>query len=56
MAVTPVDLPYVPPGIHVDAGACYESIDRLRERVSEDGVNLSGHMPEVLDHDSYPVT
>lgn len=55
VAVTPVDWPYVPPGLHVDAAACYESIDRLKERVGEDGVLLSGHMPEVLDHDTYPV-
>ena len=54
VAVTPVNWPYIPPGLHVDAAACYESIDRLTERVGESGVLLSGHMPAVLDHDAYP--
>ena len=53
--VTPVDRAYVPPGLHVDAAACYESVARLRERVGDDDRLLSGHMPEVLDHDAYPV-
>lgn len=45
---TPVDYDYVPPGLHVDVAACYESIARLRERVGEDGTFLGGHAPESL--------
>lgn len=50
VAVTPVDYdpPYVPPGLHVDVAACYESVARLRERVGPDGVLLGSHDPAVL--------
>jgi len=49
--VTSVDYdpPYVPPGLHVDVAACYESVARLRERVGSDDVLLGTHDPEVLD-------
>jgi hypothetical protein len=55
--VTPVeyDRPYVPPGLHVDVAACYESVSRLRERVGPDGVLLGAHDPELLDG-SFPRT
>ena len=55
LETTPVEDDYLPPGLHVDAAACYESVARLRERVGDDDRLLSGHMPEVLDHDAYPV-
>lgn len=49
--VTPVEHepPYVPPGLHVDVAACYESVSRLWERVGADGVLLGAHDPELLD-------
>lgn len=46
---TPVEYDYLPPGIHVDVRACYESIQRIRERVGDDGTLLPGHGGEVLD-------
>ena len=48
--VEPVDYdpPYVPPGLHVDLAACYESVARVRERVGRDGALLGSHDPEVL--------
>ena len=47
---TPVDYdpPYVPPGLHVDVTACYESVARVQERIGPDGVLLGAHDPEVL--------
>lgn len=54
LAVTPVGADYVPPGTVVDVRACYESIRRLREAVSPDGVLLPGHDAELAD--SYPVS
>lgn len=45
---TPVDYGYIAPGIHTDLAACYESIERLRERVGEDGTLLAGHDGEIL--------
>jgi len=55
--VTPVDYdpPYVPPGLHVDVAACYESVARLRERVGPDGVLLGSHDPAELG-EPYPRT
>lgn len=51
--VTPTDVQYIPPGLHVDTEACYESYDRIRERVGQDGVMLGGHDAEVLGR-SFP--
>lgn len=45
---TPVEYDYIAPGIHVDLRACYESIDRIRERVGEEGTLLPGHDGELL--------
>ena len=55
--VVPLDYdpPYVPPGLHVDVAACYESVARMRERVGPDGVLLGSHDPAVLD-DRSPAT
>lgn len=49
---TPVDAEYLPPGVHVDVHGCYRSIERLRERVGEDGVLLGNHDPEMAE--AYP--
>ena len=46
---TPVDYDYLPPGLHVSVTDCYESIDRIRERVGPGGVLVGGHAVEVLD-------
>lgn len=51
--VTPVDWGYIPPGLHVDVSACYESIARVRERVADTAI-LGGHLPASLEHDQYP--
>lgn len=48
VAVTPTDAPYIPPGLHVDTEDCYESYERVRERIGEDGVVLGGHDAELL--------
>jgi len=45
---TPVDYGYIAPGIHVDLAACYESIDRIREWVGEDGELIPGHDGAML--------
>lgn len=45
---TPVEYDYIAPGIHVDLRACYESIDRLKERVGEDGTLIPGHDGAIL--------
>lgn len=54
VAVTPMDVDYIPPGLHVDVEDCYESIARIRERVGEDGVLLTCHAPSDLES-VYPV-
>ncbi|MFC7233505.1 hypothetical protein ACFQMM_22965 [Saliphagus sp. GCM10025308] len=50
--ITPSDLDYIAPGLHVDVSGCYESMDRIRNRVG-DGTVLGGHVTEILDR-SYP--
>lgn len=45
---TPVDYDYIAPGIHVDLRQCYESIDRIRERVGPDGTLIPGHDGAIL--------
>jgi N-acyl homoserine lactone hydrolase len=49
---TPSDADYVPPGIHVDLGACYSSIARIRECVP-DGHLLAGHDYDIVG-ESFP--
>lgn len=34
---------YWPPGIHVDVDACYESIERVKGRIGEDGTLVPSH-------------
>jgi glyoxylase-like metal-dependent hydrolase (beta-lactamase superfamily II) len=51
--VTPMDVDYIPPGLHVSVEECFESIARIRERVEEDGVLLTCHAPSDL-HSVYP--
>jgi glyoxylase-like metal-dependent hydrolase (beta-lactamase superfamily II) len=48
--VTPAeyDADYIPPGLHVSAADCYRSIERVRERVPNDGHILGGHPVEIL--------
>ena len=46
---TPVDYDYLPPGLHVSVADCYESIERLRERIGGDGEFVGGHAIEVLE-------
>jgi glyoxylase-like metal-dependent hydrolase (beta-lactamase superfamily II) len=46
------ELSYIPPGLHVDVEAAYDSIERLRDRVGPDGVIIPGHDAEY--HDEYP--
>lgn len=50
---TPVDYDYLPPGLHVSVTDCYDSIDRIRERVGPNGVFVGGHDAGVLEG-SYP--
>ncbi len=42
------DADYVPPGLHVDVQACYDSFERMRERVGTGGTVVAGHDPAVL--------
>ncbi len=51
--VTPVDWGYIPPGLHIDVQVCYESIERIRDRVPDAAI-LGGHLPETLEHAEYP--
>jgi glyoxylase-like metal-dependent hydrolase (beta-lactamase superfamily II) len=44
----PVEYDYIPPGIHVDVAACYESIAKLRERVGPEGTLVPGHGGNIL--------
>ena len=46
--VTPVEGDYIPPGIHTDVVACYESMDRIRRRIGADGTIVPGHDPRVM--------
>ncbi|MDX1746814.1 MAG: hypothetical protein R3324_12815, partial [Halobacteriales archaeon] len=46
---TPVEYDYIAPGLHVSVTDCYESIDRIRERVGPDGTLIGGHAAEVLE-------
>lgn len=47
LPVTPdADLPYIPPGTHVDVAAAYDSIERVRDRVGADGEIIPGHDAE----------
>lgn len=50
--VTPSDLDYIAPGIHTSVVDCYESMDRIQERVG-DGELLGGHVAEILGR-TYP--
>lgn len=52
VSVTPSELPYIAPGLLVSVADCYESMDRIRERIG-DGVMLGGHVFEILGR-SYP--
>lgn len=45
---TPVEYEYIAPGIHTDLAACYESIDRIQERVGPDGTLIPGHDGAIL--------
>lgn len=47
--VTPQDMDYIPPGIHVDVRACYESIARVQERLGDGGTIVPSHDPSVAD-------
>lgn len=44
---TPSSNRYLPPGIHHDVGATYDSVERIRSRVGEDGTLISSHDPEA---------
>lgn len=47
LPVTPdPDLPYIPPGTHVDVAAAYDSIERIRDRVGPNGEIIPGHDAE----------
>jgi len=50
IAVEPADYDadYVPPGLHVDVQACYDSFERMRGRVGPAGTIVAGHDPAVL--------
>lgn len=50
---TPTEGDYLPPGLHVDVAACYESIARVRERVGGDEYIIGGHGADVAGT-SYP--
>lgn len=49
VSVTPQDVDYIPPGLHVNVAECYESIARIRDRIGEDGVLLTSHAPSDLN-------
>lgn len=51
--VTPSDMEYIPPGLHVDTTECYDSYGRVRDRIGANGVMLGGHAGEVLGN-TYP--
>lgn len=51
--VTPSDMEYIPPGLHVDTTDCYASYARVRDRIGQTGVMLGGHAGEVLGN-TYP--
>jgi glyoxylase-like metal-dependent hydrolase (beta-lactamase superfamily II) len=52
VSVTPSELPYIAPGLNVSVADCYESMDRIEERIG-DGVMLGGHVAEILGR-TYP--
>lgn len=52
VSVTPSDLPYIAPGLNVSVADCYESVERIRERIG-DGAMLGGHVAESLGR-TYP--
>jgi len=49
LAVTPREMSYIPPGTHVDVGACYESVEKVRRRVGPAGRLVSSHDYEAVD-------
>lgn len=46
---TPQDGDYLPPGLHVSVADCFESVRRVRERVTDDARIVGGHLPAVLE-------
>lgn len=51
--VTRTSEEYLPPGLHVDVEQCYESIDRIVDRVGPTGTVLGGHDAEQIG-ERYP--
>lgn len=53
--VTPVETDYLPPGTHTDVMACYDSMDRIRHLIGDDGTIVPSHDPRVVGQ-TYPDT
>jgi glyoxylase-like metal-dependent hydrolase (beta-lactamase superfamily II) len=53
--ITPQDIDYLPPGIHVDVLSCYESITRVRELVDEEATLVPCHDPDIVGVDPDPI-
>lgn len=47
--VTQSEGDYLPPGVHTNVVACYESMERVRDLIGEHGTIIPSHDPRVID-------